>query len=85
MSLANRLLNNPGLIALTVPEERVELSAPLGRAVRPLRLQYLQGSKKKGLALWNVLSPQLPNYPTNGGVNGWPTFSVLGLQQNGLI
>lgn len=78
-------LNDKGFQALTVPEERKELSAPLGRDLSPLRLQYLRGSRQKGLALWNVLSPQLPSYPPNGGINGWPTFSTHGLRQNGLI
>jgi len=76
---------NPGLKALTTDDELKEMTGPLGRDMSPIRLQYLTGSKKKGLALWNVLSPQLPNYPPNGGSNGFPTFSVDGLRQNGIV
>jgi len=54
--------------------------------VKRIRLQYLKNSKKKmGLALWNLMEPQLKNYPPNGGQNGYPTFSIDGLRKEGLI
>lgn len=78
-------MENKGLQYLTLEAEKKEIQAVLGRDLSPLKLQYLQGSKKKGLALWNVLSPQLPGYAVNGGTNGYPTFSVMGLAQHKLI
>lgn len=79
-SLARRLLNNPGLMALTVPEEQAEISF----VRKPLKLEYLKGSAQKGLRLWNVLQPQLPGY-TYGKDSGVPTFGLSGLKEKGLI
>ncbi len=48
-----------------------------------IRLQYLKNSKKMmGVALWNLIEPQLPGYTYDGG---YPTFSVLGLQEQGIL
>ncbi len=53
--------------------------------VKRIRLQYLKNSKRMmGLALWNVLEPQLPGY-TYGPNSGIPTLSIDGLQKAGLI
>ncbi len=50
-----------------------------------IRLQYLKDSKRKmGLAMWNVLEPQLPHYQY-GPDSGFPTFSIDGLKKNGII
>lgn len=78
-------LVNPGLLALNTVEECNEISVALGRPIVRTKLQYLMGSRQKGLRLWNVLAPNLKGYPPSGGVNGYPTFSISGLQQNGLI
>lgn len=82
MSLAKRLLNGEGLQALCVPDEVKEVQA-VGKL--PVRLQYLRGSAKMGLRLWNVMAPQLAGYPKSGGDNGYPTFSIQGLKERGLI
>lgn len=84
MSLAKRLLNNPGLIALTVDGEREEVMAVLKRPMGHVTLQYLRGSKQKGLRLWNVLSPQLAGYVYTKDT-GFPTFSLSTLQAKGLV
>lgn len=73
---------NKGLTALTVEAERKELSF-VGK--RTIRLQYLKGSKEKmGLALWNVLSPEVAGYKY-GPDSGFPTFSLETLRAKGLI
>jgi hypothetical protein len=54
----------------------------------PLKLQYL-GKMKWSEAynidsrMWNVLSPKLPGYTYDG--KGWPTFTLTGLKERGLI
>lgn len=83
-SLARRLLNNPGLIALTVPEEQEEIRMVDQTTQKAVKLQYLKGSAQKGLRLWNVLAPQLPGY-TYGKDSGVPTFGLSGLKEKGLI
>jgi hypothetical protein len=50
----------------------------------PLRLQYLKGSAKMGLRLWNVLSPQVEGYKY-GPDSGVPTFSLDTLKDKGLL
>lgn len=84
MSLAKRILNHTeGFNFLTLPEEKKEVSH-IGQA--PLRLQYLKKSKQlMGVALWNLLSPQLPEYTQYGNLNGYPTLSLDGLKEKGLI
>lgn len=53
-------------------------------AKQPLRLQYLKGSAKMGLRLWNVLSPQVEGYKY-GPDSGVPTFSLDTLKDKGLL
>jgi hypothetical protein len=49
-----------------------------------IKLRYLKDSKKKmGLALWDVLTP-IEGY-TYSIDNGFPTFSLEGLKERGLI
>lgn len=51
--------------------------------IRRIRLQYLKDSKRKmGLPLWNLIEPQLPGYTYDGG---FPTFSIAGLQERGIL
>ncbi len=64
---------------IAVPAEVKELKYV---GVQRIRLQYLKNSKRiMGLALWNLLEPRLPGYPTDGD----PTFSWDGLHERGLI
>lgn len=76
--------NLKALAVLTTDEEMAETLA-IGKIVAPIRLQYLRGSRQRGLRLWNVLSPQLQGYGPNGGLNGYPTFSIEGLKSKGLV
>lgn len=84
-------METDGLKWLATDEERAERNAALEGLPMRIQLQYLQGSEKMGrdfgidCRLWNVLSPQLSNYPTNGGANGWPTLGLDGLKAAGLI
>lgn len=65
---------------LTTPEERKEVKYV---GVARIRLQYLKDSKRKmGIPLWNLIEPHLPNYTYDGG---FPTFSIDGLRQHGVI
>ena len=65
---------------LAVPAEIKELKYV---GVKRIRLQYLKDSKRKmGLALWNLIEPQLPNYTYDGG---YPTFSIAGLKERGIL
>ena len=80
-------INNQGLKALTVESEQTELEAV---GTKPLILRYHKGSEKMGKAygidcrLWDVLTP-LDGYPQSGGLNGYPTLSLEGLKERGLI
>ncbi len=79
--------NKKGLIALTVEDEQKELKAVNPTLIKKPRLilQYLKGSKRMmGLALWNVIYPQVPGY-TYGANSGVPTFSLDTLKQKGLL
>lgn len=65
---------------LAVPAEVKELKYV---GVKRIRLQYLKNSKRMmGLALWNLIEPQLPGY-TYG--DGYPTFGIDGLKQVGVL
>jgi hypothetical protein len=75
---------NAGLEALTTPEELAELRAVGMKRKPPIRLQYLKGSARMGLRLWNVLTP-VEGYPSCGGINGYPTFSLETLIKKELI
>lgn len=81
------------LRALTVDDEQREVLAVLNgkgatmcmsNSKQPLRLQYLKGSAKMGLRLWNVLSPQVEGYKY-GPDSGFPTFSLDTLKDKGLL
>ena len=76
---------NKGLKALTTESEQAEL-AVIGRKAsrKPCRLQYLKGSAKMGLRLWNVLQPKLEGY-TYGPDSGFPTFGLQTLKDKGVI
>ncbi len=74
-------IKNEGLRALTVADEQAEIRA-IG-TVKRVKLQYLKGSARMGLRLWNVLSP-VEGYKS-GGDNGYPTFSLPTLKAKGLI
>lgn len=81
-----------GLKWLATEEERAERDAAMrGVKMGAVKLEYLKGSEKMGKGfgidcrLWNVKAPQLPNYPQNGGNNGYPTLGVAGLKAAGLI
>jgi hypothetical protein len=83
MSVINMKHLTPGLKALTVPAEQREARV-VGR--KPIKLQYVKRSKQCfGFACWNLLAPQLPEYGTYGGDNGYPTFSLGTLKDKGLI
>lgn len=83
----NSMKLNKALEALTVAIEQQELKA-VGR--KPIKLRYLKGSKEKmawanqyGLdgRMWDVLTP-IPGYTKD---IGYPTFSLQGLKERGLI
>ena len=83
MSLAKSLLNNPGLIALCVPDELMEIRVlnkkPWTGATVKLRRTYNQtwpdGSVTK---FWRVVGPQgHPNYESD--------LSIQGLQEWGIV
>lgn len=80
-------ITNHGLRALTTSKERQELRAvgmTMPKYTEPIRLQYLNGSAKMGLRLWNVLSPKVDGYKY-GPDSGVPTFSLDTLKQKGLL
>lgn len=65
---------------LATPAELKELKYV---GIKRIRLQYLKQSKQKmGFALWNLIEPQLPNYTYDGG---FPTFSIEGLKERGIL
>lgn len=74
--------NNAGLRWLTTSQERQEIRA-IGKR-HYTKLQYLKGSAKMGVRLWNVLT-SVPGYPASGGMNGYPTFSLSTLIERKLI
>jgi len=50
-----------------------------------LKLRYVRKSKAiMGIALWDVLTP-IPGYPQVSEANGYPTLSLEGLKERGLI
>jgi hypothetical protein len=50
-----------------------------------LKLRYVRKSKRMmGFSLWDVLTP-IPGYPKSNKVNGYPTLSLEGLKERGLI
>lgn len=71
-----------GLRALTTSKERQELRAVGKRHY--VKLQYLKGSSKMGLRLWNVME-QVEGYPPCGPANGYCTFSLQTLKERKLI
>ncbi len=51
--------------------------------IRRIRLQYLKRSKQMmGIPLWNLIEPQIPGYTYDGG---YPTFSIDGLKERGIL
>lgn len=65
---------------LSTPEERKEAKYV---GIKRIRLQYLKNSKKMmGVALWNLMEPQIPGYTYDGG---YPTFGIDGLKQVGVL
>lgn len=76
MNLAKKLLNNPGLIALTVAEEKREIVA----AIRPRRIKFaffqfdMQGNK---IPFWHVDYKTPDDFGT--------TLSMQGLREWGII
>lgn len=89
---------NKGLRALTTSKERKEMRivfAKKGESMPPkqvveaakrkgVELQYLERSEEMGLALYNVMSPEVPGY-TYGPNSGVPTFSLQTLEEKNLI
>lgn len=52
-----------------------------------IKLEYLKGSKEMSIEgfdmrMWNVIEPKLETYNYN---KGYPTFTILGLKERGLI
>lgn len=90
-SLARTLLNNPGLIALTVPEERLEIyHAAASKIMSEASNLTFKGQVRlkrtftqafpgiRPLRFWRVISPAAhPNYGSD--------LSVQGLRQWGII
>lgn len=86
-SLAKRLLNNPALQALCVPEELKELEAPVMARKAPI-LRYrgqMTWSRQYGIdsRMWDVLWPLLPEYSYSSGT--YPTLTIEGLKQKGIL
>ncbi len=80
MSLAKRLLNNPGLSVLCVPEEIEELKAvgvkPTTRVT--LKRTFNMSFDGETLKFWRVIGPE--NHPNLNS-----DLSVLGLREWGII
>lgn len=62
--------------------------------VKRIVLRYLRNSKQMGewakkldptadLRLWDLIEPKLPGYQYDG--TGYPTFTITGLKQHGII
>lgn len=76
MSLAKRLLNNPGLIALTVLEEQAELKA-VGK-FRKIKFAFFQEDFKGGrIPYWHVTDPKSKSFGS--------TLSIKGLKEWGIL
>ena len=83
-SLAKTLLNNPGLRALTVPEEQREiLSAQFGASaykVRPHKIKFahfqsdFQGGR---IPYWHVIDPSSKSYHSTLSMQGLKEWGVL--------
>ena len=75
MSLAKRLLNNPGLNALTVPDEMKEVKAALSGQRVILKRSFNQTIGAVTLRFWRVMGPKgHPNYHsdlTRDGLQSW--------------
>lgn len=74
-NLAHKLLNNQGLIALTVLDEQKELTA-VGK--RKIKFAFFQSDFEGGrIPYWHVMDPTSPSYQS--------TLSMEGLREWGII
>ncbi len=74
--------------AITVPEEQKEVKYV---GILKIKLRYLKGSKEKmawasqhGIdgRMWDLMEPKLKGYTYDGG---YPTFTLTGLKELGVI
>lgn len=78
MSLAKRLLNNPGLIALCVPDEIKEVKAVFKGERVTLKRTFNMTFDNTTLKFWRVTGPA--NHPNLNS-----DLSVIGLKEWGII
>ncbi len=75
-NLAHKLLDNPGLIALTVLDEQKEVIATL--PFRKIKFAFFQDDFQGGkIAYWHVMDPKSPSFMS--------TLSFEGLKDWGII
>lgn len=78
MNLTRRLLNNPGLIALTVDEEKKEISVLPSRHFRKIVFAHFQSDFQGGrIPYWHVMDPTSQSYHS--------TLSMQGLKEWGIL
>jgi hypothetical protein len=76
MNLARTLLNNPGLLALTVSDERKEIVAALPR--RRIKFAFFQDDFQGGrIAYWHVMDPSSKSYQSTLSMQGLKDWGVL--------
>ena len=76
-NLARRLINNPGLIALTVLEEQEEIMVvPKFRKIKFAHFQKIPFSNEQ-IPFWHVMDPAHKSYKS--------TLSMEGLKQWGVL
>ena len=75
-SLAKRLLNNPGLVALTVLEEQQEIAVTQPK--RKIKFAFFQKLLDGGqIPMWNVEDPTHKSYKSTLSMEGLKDWGVL--------
>lgn len=75
-NLARVLLNNPGLIALTVIEEQQEIVAPLRS--RKIKFAFFQSDFHGGrIPYWHVMDPSSKSYQSTLSMQGLREWKVI--------
>lgn len=79
-SLAKRILNNPALVALCVPEELTEVST-IGSKPTAVRLKRTYTQEWPGMSpirYWRIVAPSShPNYQSDLSVEGLKEWGIL--------
>lgn len=75
MTLARRLLNNEGFVALTVPEERKE-TINVGK--RKIRFAFFQSNFEGGrIPYWHVIDPSSQSYMSTLSMEGLREWKII--------